>query len=172
MTVEFQFATRWYTESGARPNGWVARVGVLLDGVQVYATDTILSSQTNFKEWHTCTVEIPVASAGAHTLAFTALDPDGEYKDDPYGSEALLDNVKVGVGAPIGGDRAQQFGSLKLDLAAGAKLNLDSTVSDVKIRSLVYAGQKVLGRVSKSTCPFVTGDGSLSMGCGLILMVK
>lgn len=173
VKVEFQFAARWFPDSQwGRPNGWAARVGVLLDGVQVHATDTIHSSQTNFKVWHTCAFEIPVASAGAHTLAFTALDPDGAYEDDADGSEALLDNVKVGVVAPIGGDRAQQFGSLKLDLAAGAKLNLDSTVSDVKIRSLVYAGQKVLGRVSKSTCPFVTGDGSLSMGCGLILMVK
>ena len=172
VTVEFQFATRWYTESGARPDGWVARVGVLLDGVQVYATDTILSSQTNFKEWHTCTVEIPVASAGAHTLAFTALDPDGEYKDDPYGSEALLDNVKVGVVAPIGGDRARQFGSLSLDLAGGATLDLDTTISKVQIASLTYNGQKISGKVSAATCPFVTGKGSLSLGNGLILIIR
>ena len=172
VTVEFQFATRWYTESGARPNGWVARVGVLLDGVQVYATDTILSSQTNFKVWHTCAFEIPVASAGAHTLAFTALDPDGEYKDDPYGSEALLDNVKVGVVAPIGGDRARQFGSLSLDLAGGATLDLDTTISKVQIASLTYNGQKISGKVSAETCPFVTGKGSLSLGNGLILLIR
>ncbi|MBR2940205.1 MAG: hypothetical protein IKC14_02735, partial [Kiritimatiellae bacterium] len=173
VTVEFQFAARWFPDSQwGRPNGWAARVGVLLDGVQVYATETIHSSADNFKEWHTCTVEIPVASAGAHTLAFTALDPDGEYEGDTYGSEALLDNVKVGVVAPIGGDRARQFGSLKLDLADGATLALDTTISKVKIASLTYNGQKIRGKVSAETCPFVTGKGSLSLGNGLLLLIR
>ena len=173
VKVEFQFAARWFPDSQwGRPNGWAARVGVLLDGVQVYATDTIHSSQTNFKEWHTCTVEIPVASAGAHTLKFTARDPDGAYEGDADGSEALLDNVKVGVVAPIGGDRARQFGLLSLDLAGGATLDLDTTVRNVKIASITYDGQKISGKVSAATCPFVTGKGSLSLGDGLILIIR
>lgn len=173
VKVEFQFAARWFPDSQwGRPNGWAARVGVLLDGVQVYATDTIHSSQTNIKEWHTCTIEISVASAGAHTLAFTALDPDGAYEGDADGSEALLDNVKVGVVAPIGGDRARQFGLLSLDLAGGATLDLDTTISKVQIASLTYDGQKISGKVSAATCPFVTGKGSLSLGNGLILIIR
>jgi hypothetical protein len=171
VVVEFQYAARWYSDSGyGQSDGWTARVGVLFDGVQVYATETIHSTQENFKEWHTCTVEIPVAARGEHTLAFTAIDPDGEYAgEDP---EALLDNVKVGVVAPIGGDRARQFGLLSLDLADGATLDLDTTISKVQIASLTYNGQKISGKVSAATCPFVTGKGSLSLGNGLILIIR
>ncbi len=173
VVVEFQYAARWYSDSGyGQSDGWTARVGVLFDGVQVYATETIHSTDENFKEWHTCTVEIPVAARGEHKLAFTAIDPDpdGAYAgDDP---EALLDNVKVGVVAPIGGDRARQFGSLKLDLADGATLALDTTISKVQIASLTYNGQKIRGKVSAETCPFVTGKGSLSLGNGLLLLIR
>ena len=171
VVVEFQYAARWYSDSGyGQSDGWTARVGVLFDGVQVYATETIHSTQENFKEWHTCTVEIPVAARGEHTLAFTAIDPDGEYAgEDP---EALLDNVKVGVVAPIGGDRARQFGLLSLDIADGATLDLDTTISKVQIASLTYNGQKISGKVSAATCPFVTGKGSLSLGNGLILIIR
>ena len=80
--------------------------------------------------------------------------------------------MKVGVVAPIGGDRARQFGSLSLDLAGGATLDLDTTISKVQIASLTYDGQKISGKVSAATCPFVTGKGSLSLGNGLILIIR
>lgn len=177
VTVEFQFNVRWYSGTGA-DEYWYAKVGVLFDGQEVYATDSIRSPQTttastsdisDIHNWRTCTVSFVAPTPGTHTLAFTALTPN--YGGEERKCEALIDNVKVGMTRAATG-RQVRLGDLEMDIAAGAKLDLAEGV-DVKVREIRYNGVKLRGSITAETHPeFVTGTGRIISKTGVFFLVR
>lgn len=168
MKLRFRFNARWYDDpSWGRKAGWAARVGVQLDGSEVFASETIHSTNEGKTNWTVCEVLLPIAEAGEHTLAFTALDPQWEGETD---SEVLLDDVKTAIAYLASGDA---YANLVLDLAQGTTLDLSSSVQGYKIKNVFYNGEKIHGTISAATYPaFVTGSGKLKAGSGLVVIVR
>lgn len=175
VTVEFQFNVRWYSGMGA-DEYWYAKVGVLFDGQEVYATDSIRSPQTttastsdisDIYNWRTCTVSFVAPTPGTHTLAFTALTPN--YGDVGRNCEALIDNVKVGMNRAVTG-QVSRFTRLSLDFASGSRLKLGTGV-DVRVRDVSYGGVRLKGDITAETHPeFVSGSGRMRVGGGLVVV--
>lgn len=178
VTVEFQFAARWYPDQTWGRQAWYAKVGVVFDGETKYESESVRSSAATdpdtgheeFKKWRTCSVTFNVPKAGTHTLSFVALVP--EYDGAKQDGEALLDNVKVGTSYAENADAGTRLAGLTIDVAAGAKLHLDDGLK-AKVKRLTYNGARLVGRVSAVNYPgFVTGNGSLSVGGGLSIRLK
>lgn len=178
VTVEFQFAARWYGDPNWGRPDWYAKVGVLFDGETKYETESVRSSREEdpdtgheeFKTWRTRSVTFNVPKAGSHTLSFVALTP--EYDGVNRDGDALIDNVKVGTSYAENADAGTRLAGLTIDVAAGAKLHLDDGLK-AKVKRLTYNGARLVGRVSAVNYPgFVTGNGSLSVGGGLSIRLK
>lgn len=178
VTVEFQFAARWYNDSQwGRPN-WYAKVGVVFDGETKYESESVRSSTTTdpdtgheeYRTWHTCSVTFNVPKAGTHTLSFVALVPT--YDDAEQEGEALLDNVKVGMSHAAVEDQKSLLENVSIDVASGAKLQLGEGLN-AKIKRLTYDGVRITGRVSAASHPeFVIGEGSVNVGGGLLIFLR
>jgi len=171
VTISFDWNTRWAGEN----NQYWAKIGVLMDGALVHETDTLQSSAQNepsacapsYKAWRRVTVKVSIPDAGVHRLAFTALDPvvDGETKD----CEALLDNVSVGTSYALGGKLGDRLKPVTLNIAAGAKLQLDDGFEG-RVGAVYYDGEKIGNTISARTQPtFVTGTGRL-IGPGTLVI--
>ena len=81
---------------------------------------------------------------------------------------------KLGMVYPAAGDRKQQLENLVLDFASGAKLDLGKNFNaSVPGLRLTYDGQRVTGTISAETHPeFVTGEGSLKINKGLMILIQ
>ena len=77
-------------------------------------------------------------------------------------------------GYAAAGDREQQLEKLALDFASGAKLDLGKNFNaSVPGLRLKYNGQRVTGTISAETHPeFVTGEGSLKINKGLMILIQ